>query len=159
MSAVPASAPPRVFIDTGVLLHCVDDHDTRRRDRARAWLSSCWTARCGRTSMQVLSEFYAHARRHFPTAISAGDARAFVRRYQHWKPWIVDQATIDTAWAIESRHELPYFDALILAAAQQQECRFIASDRWVHGRQIETVTVVDPFASSFDALDTMGTPA
>jgi predicted nucleic acid-binding protein len=159
VSSLPAAARPRVFVDTGVLVHCVDDHDALRRDRARAWLASCWTARCGRTSMQVLSEFYAHARRHFPTAISAGDARAFVRRYQHWKPWIVDQATIDTAWAIESRHELPYFDALILAAAQQQECRFIASDRWAHGRQIETVTVIDPFASSFDALDTLGADA
>ena len=72
MSALPA--PPRVFVDTGVLLHAVDDHDGDRRDRARAWLSSCWTARCGRTSVQVLSEFYADARRHFPTAISAGDA-------------------------------------------------------------------------------------
>ena len=159
MSAVPPVAPPRVFVDTGVLLHAVDDHDPERRDRARTWLLGCWTARCGRTSVQVLSEFYAHARRHFPTAISAGDARALVRRYQHWKPWVVDHATIETAWAIESRHELPYADALILAAAQQQECRFVASDRWAHGRQIESLTVVDPFTASFDALDSQGAAA
>ena len=86
----------------------------------------------------------------------SGDVRAEVRRYQHWKPWVVDHATIETAWAIESRHELPYADALILAAAQQQECRFVASDRWANGRQIESLTVVDPFATSFDALDTLG---
>ena len=72
---------------------------------------------------------------------------------------VLDHATIETAWAIESRHELPYADALILAAAQQQECRFVASDRWAHGRQIESLTVVDPFASSFDALDTIGAAA
>jgi len=148
----------RVFIDTSVLLACVDDHDPARRDRARAWLAGCWIARCGRTSMQALSEFYANARHHFPTAISAGDARAFVRRYQHWRPWVADQATIETAWAIESRHEVPYWDALILAAAQHQECRLVASDRWAHGRQIETVMVVDPFATAFDDLDTVKAP-
>ena len=151
MSAALLSAV-RVFVDTGVLLHAIDDHDTDRRDCARVWLSACWTARSGRTSVQVLSEFYAHARRHFPTAISAGDARALVRRYQHWKPWVVDHATIETAWAFESRHELPYADALILAAAQQQECRFIASDRWAHGRQFESVTVVDPFTTLLESL-------
>jgi predicted nucleic acid-binding protein len=156
VSSVPLPAATRVFVDTGVLVHAIDDHDANRRDRARAWLAGCWTARCGRTSVQVLSEFYAHARRHFPTAISAGDARALVRRYQHWKPWVVDHATIETAWAFESRHELPYADALILAAAQQQECRFIASDRWTHGRQFESVTVVDPFST---ALDTLGATA
>ena len=152
MNAVTSAASPRVFVDTGVLLHAIDDHDTARRDRARAWLAGCWTARSGRTSVQVLSEFYAHARRHFPTAISAGDARALVRRYQHWKPWVVDHATIETAWAFESRHELAYADALILAAAQQQECRFIASDRWADGRQFESVTVIDPFSTAFDTL-------
>ncbi len=42
--------------------------------------------------MQVLNEFYANARKKFSTAISAGDARALVRRYEHWRPWQNDQS-------------------------------------------------------------------
>ena len=59
---------------------------------------------------------------------------------------------LETAWAIESRHELPYADALILAAAQQQECRFVASDRWAHGRQIES----SEDTAKLDALEKAG---
>jgi predicted nucleic acid-binding protein len=142
-----------VFVDTGVMLHAADDRDPARRDHARDWLRACWTRRCGRTSVQVLNEFYAHARRKFPTAISAGDARAQVRRYQQWHPWQIDQATVETAWAVESRHGFGYWDALIIASAQQQGCDYLVSEDLPHGRQIESVQVLNPFIIGPGVLD------
>lgn len=135
----------KVFLDTPVLLSSVDDHDTVRRDQARAWVRHCWTQRCGRLSVPVLNEFYAHARRKFATAIAAGDARAEVRRYQHWKPWQVDHATVETAWAIESRYGLAFADALVVASAQQQGCTALVTDALPHALQIDNVTILDPF--------------
>jgi predicted nucleic acid-binding protein len=142
-----------VFVDADVLLCCYDDHDAGKRDRARAWITACWQRRCGRLSTQVLNEFYSHARRRFPTAISAGDARAEVRRYQRWQPWQIDHATMETAWAVESRYQLPYWDALVVAAAQAQGCAYVLSEDLQHERQIDSVQILNPFLVGPEVLD------
>ncbi len=142
-----------VFVDTHVLLYGVDDRDPAKRDRARQWLTVCWDRRCGRLSTQVLNEFYANVRRKFATALSAGDARSDVRRYQNWKPWVIDQPTIESAWAAESRYGLSYWDALMVAAAQHQGCRWLLTEDLQHDQQIDGVRIVNPFISSPDILD------
>ena len=142
-----------VMLDTTVLLACFDDRDPAKRDGARRWVGACWTRRCGRTSSQVLHEFYKQARSRFATAIAAGDARAEVRRYQHWKPWQADHPTVETAWAIESRFGLNYWDALVVAAAQHQGCRYLLTENLPHGQQIDRVQVLNPFLVEPDLLD------
>jgi predicted nucleic acid-binding protein len=142
-----------VFLDTNVLLYAVDDQDSVKRDRARQWLTVCWQRRCGRLSTQVLNEFYANARRKFETAISAGDARAEVRRYQNWKPWVIDHPTVETAWAVESRYGLNYWDALIVASAQHQGCTVLLSEDLQHDQQIDSVRIVNPFLVGPELLD------
>lgn len=142
-----------LFVDASVLLYAVDDRDTAQRDRARAWLTACWQRRCGRLSTQVLSEFYSHARAQFPSMLSAGDARAEVRRYQHWKPWAIDHATVESAWAFESRWQLAYSDAVILASAQQQGCTWLLSDQFTHGQAMDGITIVSPFLAEPSLLD------
>jgi predicted nucleic acid-binding protein len=142
-----------VFVDTNVLVYCFDNRDIDKRDRARAWVTACWTRHCGRTSTQVLNEFYSIARRKFPNAISAGDARAEVRRYQNWRPWAVDHPTVETAWAIESRYGINYWDALIVASAQQQACSHVITEDLQHEQRIDSVQILNPFLVGPDVLD------
>ena len=137
-----------VFVDTNVLLYCFDARDAVKRAGAQTWVSHCWQSRCGRISTQVLNEFYSNARRKFTSAISAGDARAEVRRYQQWQPWAIDHATVETAWAIESRFDLNYWDALIVASAQQQGCGHLLSEDLQHDQQIDGVRIVNPFTTT-----------
>ncbi len=134
-----------VFVDTAVLLYAVDDQDLAKRDQARRWLATCWTGRCGRLSHQVLTEFYLQARQKFPSAVSAGDARAEVRRYQNWRPWVIDHPTVEAAWAIEARYQLGFWDALIVSSAQQQGCDSLLTDALPHGQQIDGVHILNPF--------------
>ena len=141
-----------VFVDACLLLAAVDDHDPSRRDRARHWLRHAWTTRTGRSSVQVLNEFYMQARRRFASPLTAGDARAEVRRYQHWRPWQIDHPTVETAWAIESRYGLAYADALVVASAQQQGCRVLLTDTLADGAQVDAVKVIDPFRSGPESL-------
>ena len=143
----------QVFVDTHVLLYCFDDHDASKRDKARAWVSACWHRRCGRLSTQGLNECYSHARRRFPSAISAGDARAEVRRYQRWQPWQIDHATMETAWAVESRYQLNFWDALIVAAAQAQGCAYLLSEDLQHELRVDSVKIVNPFVVGPEMLD------
>ena len=149
-----------VFVDTNVLLYGVDDREPFKRDRARDWLAVCWDRRCGRLSTQVLNEFYANVRKKFSTALAAGDARSDVRRYQNWKPWLIDQPTIESAWAVESRYGLSYWDALRVAAAQHQGCRWLLTEDLQHGQQIDSVRIVNPFIAGPELLDEpVDTPA
>lgn len=142
-----------VFVDTHVLLYAVDDTDLAKQQRARQWIEACWLRRCGRLSTQVLNEFYANARKRFASAISAGDARAEVRRYQQWKPWVIDQATIETAWAAESRYQINYWHALMVAAAQHQGCTLLLTEDLQHDQRIDKLRILNPFLVGPEILD------
>jgi len=147
------TAATAVFVDTNVLLYAFDSADAAKQQRAREWLAVCWQRRCGRLSSQVLHELYANARKRFANAISAGDARAEVRRYQQWKPWMVDQPTVETAWAVESRYQVNYWDALMVAAAQHMGCQFLLTEDLQHGQQFEQLRIVNPFLVGPELLD------
>lgn len=142
-----------VFLDTNVLLYAVDDMDLVKRERAREWLASCWQRRCGRLSTQVLNEFYINAKKKFSRVVTQGDARAEIRRYQHWKPWQIDHPTVETAWAIEARYGLSYWDSLVVAAAQHMGCHYVLTEDLQHGQQIDSVRILNPFLAGPDVLD------
>ncbi len=143
---------PLVFVDTNVLLYGVDDRELSKRDRAREWLAACWSRRCGRVSTQVLHEFYANARKNFRSQMSGGDARAEVRRYQQWQPWLVDHATVESAWAVESRYQLSYWDALMAASAQHMGCTVLLTEDLQHNSSIDKLRVLNPFLVTPDVL-------
>ncbi len=143
----------QIFLDTNVFLYGIDDRDADKRDRARAWIAACWQRRCGRLSTQVLNEFYVNVRRKFPRQLAQGDARAEIRRYQHWRPWAVDHATVETAWAVESRYGLNYWDALMVASAQQQGCTLLLTEDLQHDQQIDGVRIINPFLVGPELLD------
>jgi predicted nucleic acid-binding protein len=144
---------PLVFVDTNVLLYAFDEADPAKRDLSRAWLAACWRGRCGRLSTQVLNEFYSNARKKFAAAISAGDARSEVRRYQQWKPWLIDQPTVETAWAVESRCGINYWDALLVAAAQHLGCTLLLTEDLQHDQRIDRLRIVNPFVVGPELLE------
>jgi predicted nucleic acid-binding protein len=141
-----------VFVDTNVLLYSEDGADAIKQAGAVAWLRELWMRRCGRLSTQVLSEFYVNATRKLKPAMPSGDARAEVRRYQRWHPWQIDQATVEAAWAVESRFKLGYWDALIVVAAQQQGCELLLSEDLQHDQRFDAVRVINPFRVGPEAL-------
>jgi predicted nucleic acid-binding protein len=144
-----------VFVDTNVLIHGEDGADRVKHEAALGWLRKLWLRRCGRLSAQVLNEFYVNATRKIRPALSAGDARAEVRRYQRWQPWALDHATVETAWAVESRFGLSFWDSLIVASAQAQGCAYLLTEDLQHEQQIDSVKVINPFLVGPELLDTV----
>jgi predicted nucleic acid-binding protein len=134
-----------IFVDTNVLLYAVDERDIVKRDRSRQWLTSCWNTGKGRLSTQVLNEFYVNARKRFAAQVSPDEARATVRRYQTWKPWQIDAGTIETAWAVEARYGLSYWDALMVAAAQHLGCLRLLTEDLQHLQHFDSVQIINPF--------------
>ena len=142
-----------VFVDTNVLVYAQDLATADKHVCARNWLRALWIGRAGRVSTQVMHEFYAVATRRLRPPMPTGDARIEVQRYQRWHPWLVDFATIETAWGIESRYQLNYWDALMVAAAQQQGCTLLLTEDLQHDQRIDSLRIVNPFVVGPEILD------
>jgi predicted nucleic acid-binding protein len=142
-----------VFVDTNVLLYAEDGANAGKHSAAREWMRALWLRRCGRLSMQVLNEFYVNATRKLKPPMAQGDARAEVRRYQRWQPWLNDHSTVESAWAIEARYGVNYWDALMVAAAQQQGCTLLLTEDLQHDQQFDGVRIVNPFLAGPELLD------
>ncbi|QTD46074.1 PIN domain-containing protein [Ottowia testudinis] len=135
-----------VFVDTNVLIYAEDCTDAAKQALALEWIGRLWRTRSGRLSTQVLNEFYVNVTRKLKPAMPQGDARALVRRYAAgWNPWQLDQPTVETAWAMEARHGLSYWDCLVLAAAQHSGCALVLSEDMQHEARYGAVQVINPF--------------
>jgi predicted nucleic acid-binding protein len=132
-----------VFVDSNVFLYAVDDADLRKQQVARDWRAELWKSRLGRVSFQVLNEFYVNAVRLKPTA--SDEARAEVRDLMAWNPIAVDATVIESAWKLQDRYQLPYWDSLIVAAAKVAACGFLLSEDLQNGQKLDGVEVVNPF--------------
>ena len=142
-----------VFVDTKVLISAEDGAEADKQHSAPAWIERLWRARSGRLSTQVLNEFYVNVTRKLKPAMPQGDARARVRRYAAgWNPWQIDHATVETAWAMEARHGLQYWDCLVLAAAQHSGCTLVLSEDMQHEGRYGAVQVINPFLASIDEV-------
>lgn len=132
-----------VFVDTSVLIACENTAAGSLHRASLAWLDGLWRSRSGRTSVQALVEFYDAVTSAQPP-LPQGDARAALRRYQSWTPWKTDAATLETAWAIEARHQLAFGDCLQLACAQHSGCAVFLSSSLAHGEQVAGLSIVNP---------------
>ena len=140
------SAP--TFIDTNVLAYAHDASDTVRQPVAAAFLQDLWRSRSGMLSTQVLAEFYVVATRRFTPPMSRREVRSIVDAYAAWPVVQVDLTLIVAASALEERHRLSFWDALIIEAARRGGARKLASEDLQAGRRIAGLVIENPFAPS-----------
>jgi predicted nucleic acid-binding protein len=142
-----------VFVDTNVLVYARDASEGQKQERALAWLEHLWRTRGGRLSYQVLDEYYVTVTRKLRPGLPQADARADVRSLLAWDPVVVDAEVLESAWRLESRWRVSFWDAAILAAARSAGCEHLLTEDLEHGRTMGGVRVVDPFAGEPGALD------
>jgi predicted nucleic acid-binding protein len=134
-----------LFVDTNVLLYEWDPADAPKKRRAEEWMRALWASHRGRVSFQVLAEFYVTATHKLDPVLDRTVARQYVRTLLAWDPLTIDAAVVDSAWRAQDLFRLSWWDALILAAAQQSGCRTLLSEDFQDGRSYDDVTVVNPF--------------
>ena len=132
-----------VFVDTNVFLYALDGSLPRKQQPARAWRDALWKTRLGRTSFQVLQEFYVNVSAKWPDA--RDDARAEIRDLLAWRPAVVNLAVLEAGWKLQERYSLPFWDALIVAAAKSMACGYLLTEDLQAGQNLDGVTVVSPF--------------
>lgn len=142
-----------VFVDSNVLVHSEDGQDPAKQERSLAWLDVLWERSCGRLSTQTLNEFYVNSTRKITPPLPQGEARAKIRRFQAWMPLLIDHAVLETAWAVEARYQIHFWDSLIVAAAQHQDCTILLTEDLSDGQGYGMVKVVNPFLHGPEILD------
>ena len=134
-----------VFVDANVLLYACDSSEPAKNARARQWLERLWAERAGRTSVQVLSEYYVNATRKLRPGLPAEVAWEDVTGYFAWNPLPIDKTLLLRAREIERRYRLSWWDSLIVGAAQLQDCRILLTEDLQDGAAFGALVVRSPF--------------
>jgi predicted nucleic acid-binding protein len=135
----------KVFVDRNVLVYAHDaDSGNKQRIAANA-VAEILDARSGLLSIQVVQEFYSTVTRKLRSAIARNVARVLLRGYSSW---IIQPLTPDDVVAasfLEQRHQLSFWDALIVQAALLAGAKKLLSEDFQHGQSIGGITVENPF--------------
>ena len=132
-----------VFVDANVLFYARDHREPVKRQRARKWLDTLWLHGLGRTSTQVLSEYYVNATRKL--AVPAELAWEDVTTYLAWDPLPVDTLLMSEARVVQQRHRLSWWDSMVVAAAHLQGCVLLLTEDLQDGASFGTLAVRSPF--------------
>lgn len=96
-------------------------------------------------SIQVLQEFYSTVTRKLRSAITRDIARDLLRGYSSWIIQPLTAEDVVTASFLEQRHQLSFWDALIVQAALLAGATKLLSEDLQHGQSISGVRVQNPF--------------
>jgi len=133
------------FVDSNVLIYAHDRSAGAKRDRAVAICGHLWSERTGCLSVQVLQEFFVTVTRKLRTPVARAQAREVVRACS---PWVLNPTTPQTvlrATKIGEAARIGFWDAPILAAAEQCGAETLYSEDLNDGQSIAGVRVVNPF--------------
>jgi predicted nucleic acid-binding protein len=139
-----------VFVDTNVFVYARDPGEPAKQPIAAEWVRNLWAEQRGRTSIQVLSEYYATVTRKLDPGLSADEAWEDVTTLLAWEPQEIDRDVIARAREIERRYELSWWDAMIVAAAELQTCAVLLSEDLQHGMVCGTVRIRNPFVGAIE---------
>ncbi len=141
-----------IFVDTNVLVYRRDSEQGEKQALARAWMERLWARRSGRLSFQVLQEYYVTVTAKLSPGLDSESARSDVRSLLSWHPITVDKRVLEGAWVIQDHYQLSWWDALIVAAAQVADCRFLLTEDLQDGQELGEVRVVSPFKNSPESV-------
>jgi len=133
------------FVDTNVLVYARDASEAAKQPPAREWMDYLWGQHAGRLSVQVLQEYYQVVTRKLQPGLSRQQARDDIRDLLAWQPVSMSGAVIEQAWAVEEEYSLSWWDALIVAAARNEQCDYLLSEDMQDGQELGSLVVLNPF--------------
>ena len=133
----------RVFIDTNVLVYCVDGRSPATRTRARKLLRAVRRDSSGVISTQVLQEFYVAATRKL--GVDPRIAHRIVGLLRNLEVVTVTPFLIDRAIGLSVLNQLSFWDALIVVSAEEAGCEEVCSEDFQAGGVVRGVRIANPF--------------
>lgn len=132
------------FVDTNILLYAEDRDDKEKHKLSRDLLRRLWTHQDGVVSVQVLQEFYVNVRKG-NKRLSDKQAREVIQEYLTWTVVENTGALLTAAIALHQKHQLSFWDAMIVQAAIDSGCSKLYTEDLNHGQRFGSVAIVNPF--------------
>ena len=135
----------RAFFDSNVIVYAMSPSDPAKFKAARALLGSAVEGRRGVVSAQVLGETFVTLTRKVPNPLPREAALANIKALSCLRVVPLTGALVFRAVELQGKHQLSYWDALIVAAAEDAGCAVLWSEDLSDGRVYGPVTVRNPF--------------
>jgi len=133
------------FVDTNVLVYAYDADAGAKHESARSRLQALWQTESGLISTQVLQEFYVTVTRKLSRPLLRRNARAVIATYGAWPVHRPDVDDVVAASDLEERHQLSFWDALIIVSARRSRAHLLLTEDLQDGQRFDGLEVVSPF--------------
>jgi predicted nucleic acid-binding protein len=134
------------LLDTNVLVYAASSEPAEDAKRARA-VDLIDSVSFG-VSAQVLQEFYVVATRQAKRKLSPAQALWWLERFMPFPCVDTDVALVHEAALGAELHQVSYWDAAILAAAERLGAPILYTEDLNHGQKYGSVQVINPFLST-----------
>jgi len=142
--------PARCFVDTNVFVYARDSSEPAKQPVAASAVERLWHSRNGRTSMQILNEYYVTVTRKLTPGIPPAIAWSDVEALFAWSPCPIDRRLVEDAHAIEVQYALSWWDSLVVAAARACDCTALLTEDMQDGQVVGGVRLVNPFGTGLN---------
>ena len=145
MSDAELSAKGRCFLDSNVIVYAMAPSDPFKFKAARDILGAAVESRRGVISAQGLGETFVTLTRTVSNPLSREAALANLKALSCLRVVPLTGDLVFRAIELQGEHQLSYWDALIVAAAEGADCATLWSEDLSDGRVYGAVTVRNPF--------------
>jgi predicted nucleic acid-binding protein len=137
------------FVDSNILIYAHDLDAGVKRERAMTKLRELWDSGTGRLSVQVLQEFYVNATQKLDTPVARSTAREVITAYGAWVRHATTVETIIRAAEISELARISFWDALIVASAEEADADEVLSEDLSDGQAIVGIRIVNPLKAGY----------
>ncbi|MGC2635535.1 MAG: PIN domain-containing protein [Acidobacteriaceae bacterium] len=136
----------RVFLDTNVFVYSFDHSAPHKAKRARALIREALESHKGVVSYQVVQEFFNVALRRLARPMQPTEAEQYLTTV--FRPLLAVHSSAGLyaeALRLQGQGGLWWYDALIVAGAQQSGCAVLFSEDLQDGRRFGNLRIENPF--------------
>lgn len=133
------------FVDTNIMVYAHDRSAGRKHTVAKELVRRLWDSGRGCLSVQVLQELYVTVTKKTRKPLEPEEARRVVHDLALWRSFAPDPADVLGAIDLARRHNVTFWDAMILWSAAQLGCDAVWSEDLNPDQTYDGVRVVNPF--------------
>ena len=136
----------RFFLDTNVFVYTFDTSAPAKAKRALQLVRQAVDTGQGIVSYQVVQEFFNVALRRFAQPLTVAEAEQYLVTV--FRPLLAVHSSpvlYQEALHLSGKHQLAWYDSLIVAAALEGNCETLFSEDLQHGQTIEKLRIENPF--------------
>ena len=133
------------FLDTNILVYAYDKHEPAKQKVARGILETAFQEENAVISSQVLSEFFVVVTRKIATPFTAEEAGNLISLFRNLPVVEIGGDLVEAAVAVHQRHNISFWDGLIVAAARLQGCKRLLTEDMQSGQTVDGLEIVNPF--------------